>query len=238
MCLVDNLSVALCFSRRRSKEYVVISLIRRLVAIGLTRNIKIYVRWIPSELNSSDAPSRFFDIDNSHCGPSLFEKLSGILGQDNTRAQPGRSGIREADELAESTSCDEAPGSAGPRQASREDSDSVSSPHMVSPCESARDGEETFCSPGQASESSGSGPGSGDRLLLRQREPRQVRRDSVERAGSSETGEIPAYQELATEGAHGGSTCTPDLCGPELSGAGAGNGEDGGVLRGRDDEVP
>ena len=72
LCLVDNMSVALCFSRRRSKEHLVISLIRRLVAIGLTRNIKIHVRWIPSELNSSDAPSRMFDIDKSHSGPSLF----------------------------------------------------------------------------------------------------------------------------------------------------------------------
>ena len=144
LCLVDNMSVALCFSRRRSKEYVVISLIRRLVAIGLTRNIKIHVRWIPSELNSSDAPSRIADIDSSHSGPSLFEKLSDILGRDGTKAQPDSAGAREADELAESTSCDEDPRSPGPRRASGEDAVSVTSPQTVSSFESARDGEETF----------------------------------------------------------------------------------------------
>ena len=37
VCLADNMSVALCVTRRRSKDFTAIALIRRIVALSFTR---------------------------------------------------------------------------------------------------------------------------------------------------------------------------------------------------------
>ena len=61
--LVDNMSVCFSFERRRAKDFKLLVQIRRFSAYCLARNIKAFVRWVPSELNASDAPSRIFDPD-------------------------------------------------------------------------------------------------------------------------------------------------------------------------------
>ena len=61
LALSDNMSVALSFERRRSRNYKVLVCIRRAVALSLALNIKLYVRWLPSEANPTDRGSRFFD---------------------------------------------------------------------------------------------------------------------------------------------------------------------------------
>ena len=58
LCLVDNLSLALCFERSRSRNFKVIRILRQASAYLLGFNISLSVRWIPSELNSADGPSR------------------------------------------------------------------------------------------------------------------------------------------------------------------------------------
>ena len=64
-CLVDNMPVALSVPRRRGKDFVSLTLIRWIVALALVFTIKVAVRWIPSEANCSDAPSRLADADDA-----------------------------------------------------------------------------------------------------------------------------------------------------------------------------
>ena len=90
VCLVDNMSVALCVSRRRSKEFTAITLIRRIVAIALVHNVKVVVRWIPSETNSSDAPSRL--VDDLATGSNLYSLIGGLVGRDGAETQPHSGG--------------------------------------------------------------------------------------------------------------------------------------------------
>ena len=85
VCLVDNMSVALSVSRRRSKDFVALTLIRRIVALALVFNIKVVVRWIPSEANCSDAPSRLADADDVETSSSLYSVISSLLGRDGAQ---------------------------------------------------------------------------------------------------------------------------------------------------------
>ena len=72
----DNMSVILSFSRRRAKNFKLLTLIRRVAAMGLARGIRFYFRWIPSELNHADKGSRLFDGDVSD---PVFSKRSNDL---------------------------------------------------------------------------------------------------------------------------------------------------------------
>jgi len=61
VAMTDNLPAVLCFERRRAKNFVVLSCIRRAVALCLALNKRLHVRWVPSELNPSDEGSRLYD---------------------------------------------------------------------------------------------------------------------------------------------------------------------------------
>ena len=63
LLLVDNLPIALSFERRRSRKFKVLRLIRKFSAICLACNLACSVRWIPSEYNAADEPSRFAEPD-------------------------------------------------------------------------------------------------------------------------------------------------------------------------------
>ena len=65
LLLVDNLSVALAFDRCRSRDYKLLKQIRRFCGYLLARNISASIRWVPSELNNSDEPSRYFSDEPS-----------------------------------------------------------------------------------------------------------------------------------------------------------------------------
>ena len=56
--LVDSMSAALAFDRCRSKNFKMLRCIRRFCSLALARNISFAVRWVPSELNPADKPSR------------------------------------------------------------------------------------------------------------------------------------------------------------------------------------
>ena len=56
--LVDSMSAALAFDRCRSKNHRMLRQIRKFCSLGLARNISFSVRWVPSEFNPADAPSR------------------------------------------------------------------------------------------------------------------------------------------------------------------------------------
>ena len=61
VALVDNMAVALSFERRRSRHFLVLTCVRKLASLCLALDLAVTVRWIPSETNVSDRPSRLHD---------------------------------------------------------------------------------------------------------------------------------------------------------------------------------
>ena len=62
--LVDSMSAALAFDRCRSKNFRMLRQIRRFCSFALARNMSFSVRWVPSELNPADGPSRGRPLTN------------------------------------------------------------------------------------------------------------------------------------------------------------------------------
>ena len=58
LLLVDSMSASLAFDRCRSKNFKMLRQIRKFCSLALARNIAFSVRWLPSELNPADEPSR------------------------------------------------------------------------------------------------------------------------------------------------------------------------------------
>ncbi|CAK8990488.1 unnamed protein product, partial [Durusdinium trenchii] len=56
--LVDSMSASLSFDRCRSKNFRMLRQIRKFCSLALARNVAFSVRWVPSELNPADGPSR------------------------------------------------------------------------------------------------------------------------------------------------------------------------------------
>ena len=56
--LGDNLGCILALSRSRAKDYQMLVQVRRVAAWSLARGVRISFRWIPSEWNTADDPSR------------------------------------------------------------------------------------------------------------------------------------------------------------------------------------
>ena len=92
LLLVDNLAVALAFDRCRSRDYKLLKQIRRFCGYLLSRNISASIRWVPSELNNSDEPSRYFSDEpsklltdsiphGSHVGLKERKELEAPVGE-------------------------------------------------------------------------------------------------------------------------------------------------------------
>ncbi|CAK0841047.1 unnamed protein product [Prorocentrum cordatum] len=58
--LGDNMSLTLAAAKGRAANHRLLGVCRVLLAVGIAADLKIQVRWIPSEWNPSDAPSRRF----------------------------------------------------------------------------------------------------------------------------------------------------------------------------------
>ena len=65
LLLVDNLGLALSMDRCRSKNFKLLAILRRVSSLRLCKNIRLAVRWIPSEANPADAPSRIYEPGGS-----------------------------------------------------------------------------------------------------------------------------------------------------------------------------
>jgi len=63
--LCDNMGVTLALVRGRAKQMPLLRLVRRWAAISLARNLRPTVRWIPSERDVADAPSRLRPLDGA-----------------------------------------------------------------------------------------------------------------------------------------------------------------------------
>ena len=61
LILNDNLGVVLAISKGRCADYGLLRIIRRIAAHSLATGIRFIVRWVPSELNIADGPSRTWE---------------------------------------------------------------------------------------------------------------------------------------------------------------------------------
>ena len=61
--LGDNLGCILALSRSRAKDYGMLVQIRRVSAWALARGVRLSFRWIPSEWNTADDPSRLAEAE-------------------------------------------------------------------------------------------------------------------------------------------------------------------------------
>ena len=107
LLLSDNLSIVLCFNRGRFRHIRLLAQVRRFASVCLARNIRISVRCIPSEFNSSDKGSREHDHAyystkslESHLGsnkkktfPVSRTWLSRELGSCENKAFPACDGV-------------------------------------------------------------------------------------------------------------------------------------------------
>lgn len=57
--LLDNMSLVLALERSRSRQFSLLKQIRVFNSYCIARGIQPYFRWVPSELNSADEPSRY-----------------------------------------------------------------------------------------------------------------------------------------------------------------------------------
>lgn len=80
--LLDNMSLVLALDRCRSRQHKLLKQVRIFCAYCLARGIQPAVRWIPSELNASDEPSRYGTNESS-------KLLTSLIPGHGTKEEPG-----------------------------------------------------------------------------------------------------------------------------------------------------
>eukprot|EP00973_Karenia_brevis_P033468 4614481-Karenia_brevis.AAC.1 len=77
MFLGDNMSVTLAFDRCRAHDFRLLLQVRKMCGLLLSRNSKGFWKWIPSEFNPADFPSRQLDRGSAFRLPiSSHEEIS------------------------------------------------------------------------------------------------------------------------------------------------------------------
>ncbi|CAE7509286.1 unnamed protein product, partial [Symbiodinium microadriaticum] len=99
LILCDNMSVVLAFDRSRARNFKLLLQIRRFTAYCLARNIMCTVRWVPSELNSADEPSR---LHSDEASKGLAHVIPAIKWA-ATRADPEAAGATAIEAEADSS---------------------------------------------------------------------------------------------------------------------------------------
>ena len=79
--LLDNMSLVLALDRCRSRQHKLLKQVRIFCAYCLARGIQPAVRWIPSELNASDEPSRYGTSESS-------KLLTSLIPSHGTKEEP------------------------------------------------------------------------------------------------------------------------------------------------------
>eukprot|EP00439_Symbiodinium_sp_Y106_P076622 s190_g15.t2 len=102
LALCDNLAAVLTFERCRSRNYKVLKILRQFGAYCFARNVRVSVRWIPSELNIADEGSRLAEGAKESkllvdlLGDSWAEEfVAGSMGARRTRTLEMPRGTRE-----------------------------------------------------------------------------------------------------------------------------------------------
>ena len=205
--------------------------------MSIARNIKAYVRWIPGELNASDAPARIFDIE-SHSGQSLFKKLSGILGRHGAEA-----GARFLEAPPETRAFRGPASSAADASAEPPREESAKDVFPSAATEEVEDpGSPDHCEEASRPSSAQSGPGvpesdRRDRLRVIGDGQGVQRCDLLVGASAGTKGEAAPSMEHLTASHDGGSGRSPDHGSIESSGESDGEVEHGTGVRGGDCEA-
>ena len=91
--LCDNLSLAFAVNKGRAHTYDMLRIVQQLCALSLVGNFSYRVRWIPSELNNADGPSR----GQVAAGPFKFQANGAFKAcPSETKPQPSDSVRSEA----------------------------------------------------------------------------------------------------------------------------------------------
>ena len=96
----DNMGVVLSVQKGRSCSYGLLRLIRRIAAHCLASGIRLCVRWVPSEYNVADAPSRQWEQQKPKAsgkagGAGFQSKCSGSFKQTNEEPRQRDDGIQK-----------------------------------------------------------------------------------------------------------------------------------------------
>ncbi|CAE7736810.1 unnamed protein product [Symbiodinium sp. CCMP2592] len=94
--LNDNLGVVLAVQKGRCANYGILRIIRRIAAHCLATGIRLHVRWVPSEVNVADQPSRWWEPDGPPSFPSGQIKRAG-QGIEEESVSPYRAGGQEGE---------------------------------------------------------------------------------------------------------------------------------------------
>ena len=73
LILIDNLALAFCLGKGRASDFSMLRIAQKIGAVILAANLCLRVRWIPSEVNVADGPSR------GACSPGYFAEDGGGL---------------------------------------------------------------------------------------------------------------------------------------------------------------
>ena len=84
LLLCDSMSATLAFARRRAKSFKLLSTIRRFSALSLVLDLYPSVRWIPSEVNAADAPSRLRELIHDLSALVFKRRVETCSGHDQS----------------------------------------------------------------------------------------------------------------------------------------------------------
>ena len=89
LVFVDSFSTACAMSKGRGQDIGMLQSTRRVAALCFACNIGLHVRWVPSEWNVADEPSRYFETVDGVFRPALFAKEYGPGGpsKDSSRSR-------------------------------------------------------------------------------------------------------------------------------------------------------
>ena len=95
LVLVDNLALAFSIGKGRSCNHDMLRVVQKIGALSLACNFLLRVRWIPSELNISDGPSRGSHSPGYYTATFNKEKIqcSAISKEDRSSEPPDPQGI-------------------------------------------------------------------------------------------------------------------------------------------------
>ena len=95
LVLSDNMSIVLAIDKGRCADFKLLVVLRKLCALCLVSGLRLRVRWIPSESNLADKPSRAFGSANE-AFVGVGRHPGGHHGEEQLRRQRAPPGLSDA----------------------------------------------------------------------------------------------------------------------------------------------
>ena len=77
LILSDNLSLVCALMKGRAQDWKLLSICRQVAAVSLSCDLRLSVRWVASELNPADEPSRRFEPRSKPPGHDRGARVAG-----------------------------------------------------------------------------------------------------------------------------------------------------------------